>query len=78
LKRRTWRWIEHTLRKPKHNITRQALQLSGLLREESLDSNNKLICLLAYTCCTLVVHRPLTTVLHLVLFCALRSRSCHL
>ena len=26
LKRRKWRWIEHTLRKPKHNITRQALQ----------------------------------------------------
>ena len=26
LKRRKWRWIGHTLRKPKHNITRQALQ----------------------------------------------------
>jgi hypothetical protein len=26
LKRRKWRWIEHTLRKPKPNITRQALQ----------------------------------------------------
>ena len=28
--------------------------------------------LLLYACCTLVVHRPLTTVLHLVLFCAIR------
>ena len=35
-------------------------------------------CLLAYACCTLVLHRPLTTVLHLVLFCTMRSRSCHL
>ena len=35
-------------------------------------------CLLAYACCTLVVHRPLTSVLHLVLFCDIRSRSCHL
>ena len=26
LKRRKWRWIGQTLRKPKHNITRQALQ----------------------------------------------------
>jgi hypothetical protein len=26
LKRGKWRWIGHTLRKPKHNITRQALQ----------------------------------------------------
>jgi hypothetical protein len=26
LKRRKWRWIGHTLRKPKYNITRQALQ----------------------------------------------------
>jgi hypothetical protein len=26
LKRRKWRWIGNTLRKPKHNITRQALQ----------------------------------------------------
>ena len=26
LKRRKWGWIGHTLRKPKHNITRQALQ----------------------------------------------------
>jgi hypothetical protein len=26
LKRRKWWWIGHTLRKPKHNITRQALQ----------------------------------------------------
>jgi hypothetical protein len=26
LKRRKWRWIGHTLRKPKHNITKQALQ----------------------------------------------------
>jgi hypothetical protein len=26
LKRRKWRWIGHTLRKLKHNITRQALQ----------------------------------------------------
>ena len=34
--------------------------------------------LLLYACCTLVVHRPLTTVLHLVLFCAMRTRSCHL
>ena len=34
--------------------------------------------LLAYACCTLVVHRPLMTVIHLVLFCAIRSRSCHL
>jgi len=35
-------------------------------------------CLLAYACCTLVLHRPLTTILHLVLFCTMRSRSCHL
>jgi hypothetical protein len=26
LKRRKWKWIGHTLRKPKHNITRQVLQ----------------------------------------------------
>ena len=26
LKRRKWRWIGHTLRKPKHNITRQTLR----------------------------------------------------
>jgi hypothetical protein len=26
LKRRKWMWIGYTLRKPKHNITRQALQ----------------------------------------------------
>ena len=35
-------------------------------------------CLLAFACCTLVVHRPLMTVLHLVLFCAIRSWSWHL
>ena len=35
-------------------------------------------CLLAYACCTLAVHRSLTTVLHLVLFCDIRSTSCQL
>ena len=35
-------------------------------------------CLLAYAYCSLVVFRPLTTVLHLVLCCVIRSRSCHL
>jgi hypothetical protein len=42
----------------------------------SEDTRYCLLSYIAYACCTLVVHRPLTTVLHLVLFCAMRSRSC--
>ena len=34
--------------------------------------------LTAYACYTLVVHKPMTTVLHRVLFCAMFSRSCHI
>ena len=44
MKQRRWRWIGHTLRKPPtntSNTTRQALNLSGTLKERILTCHSK-------------------------------------